>query len=75
MASSNQEGLVVIKKSIQIIGAGNDGTIQISPQQLDFGTITVGFSETLSILISNKSNCNLYIELQMQANNESVSQI
>jgi hypothetical protein len=75
MASSSQEGLVVIKKSIQIIGAGNDGTIQISPQQLDFGTITVGFSKTLSILISNKSNCNLYIELQMQANNESVSQI
>lgn len=30
-SSINQEGLVAIKKSIQIIGAGNDGTIQISP--------------------------------------------
>ena len=26
-------------------------------------------------MITNKSNCNLYIELMMQANNESVSQI
>jgi len=40
---------------------------------IDFGTITVGFSKTLSIMITNKSNCNLYIELMMQANNESVS--
>lgn len=31
-SSINQERLVAIKKSIQIIGAGNDGTIQISPQ-------------------------------------------
>jgi hypothetical protein len=59
------EGTLIIKKSIQIIGAGNDGNIEISPQLLDFGTITVGFGKTLSIVITNKSNCNLYIELMM----------
>jgi len=32
---------------------------------LDFGTITVGFSKTLQVLITNKSNCNLFIELKM----------
>lgn len=57
------EGVLQIKKSIQIIGAGNDGQVTIAPQLLDFGTITVGFSKTLSIVLTNKSNCNLYIEL------------
>lgn len=39
--------------------------ISISPENLDFGTITVGYSKTLSVTITNKSNCNLYIELKM----------
>ena len=52
-------------KCIQIIGAGADGMIAISPENLDFGTITVGYSKTLSVTISNKSNTNLYIELKM----------
>lgn len=39
--------------------------IAISPENLDFGTITVGYSKTLSVTISNKSNTNLYIELKM----------
>ena len=50
---------------MQIIGAGADGQIAISPENLDFGTITVGYSKTLSVTISNKSNTNLYIELKM----------
>jgi len=37
---------------------------------LDFGTITVGFSKTLSVVITNSSNCNLYIELKMAQANE-----
>lgn len=39
--------------------------ISISPENLDFGTITVGYTKTLSVTITNKSNCNLYIELKM----------
>ena len=52
-------------KYVQIVGAGADGMIAISPENLDFGTITVGYSKTLSVTITNKSNCNLYIELKM----------
>ena len=52
-------------KSIMIIGAGSDGLIKISPEKLDFGTITVGFSKTFSVVITNSSNCNLYVELKM----------
>jgi hypothetical protein len=36
---------------------------------LDFGTITVGESRTLSIVLTNKSNCNLFVDLMMQAAN------
>jgi len=51
--------------SIQILGAGADGMISISPENLDFGTITVGYTKTLSVTITNKSDTNLYIELKM----------
>ena len=54
-----------IRYDLEIIGAGSDGIISISPQQLDFGTITVGFSKTLSVVVINKSNTNLYVELKM----------
>ena len=67
LTQENVQGLPVPKsnKSITIIGAGSDGLIEISPLNLDFGTITVGFTKTLSVVISNKSKCNLYIELKM----------
>ena len=39
--------------------------IDISPEMLDFGTITVGYTKTLSVTITNKSESNLYIELKM----------
>lgn len=62
-------------KSIQIVGAGSDGMISISPDNLDFGTITASFSKTLSVVITNKSSCNLYIELRMtQTSKEGMSE-
>ena len=64
-ASFTNFGIQTIRKDISIIGAGSDGAIEISPKELDFGTITVGFSKTFSVIIYNKSNCNLYIELKM----------
>lgn len=38
-----------IRYDLEIIGAGSDGILSISPKDLDFGTITVGFSKTLSV--------------------------
>jgi hypothetical protein len=55
---------------LEIIGAGSDGILSINPKDLDFGTITVGFSKTLSVQVVNKSNCNLYIELMMSSKAE-----
>lgn len=38
-----------IRYDLEIIGAGSDGILSISPKDLDFGTITVGFAKTLSV--------------------------
>ena len=38
-----------VRYDLEIIGAGSDGILSISPKELDFGTITVGFSKTLSV--------------------------
>lgn len=38
-----------VRYELEIIGAGSDGVVSISPKDLDFGTITVGFSKTLSV--------------------------
>jgi hypothetical protein len=65
MMSIAENAPSTIRYDVEIIGAGSDGVITISPKSLDFGTITVGFSKTLSIQVINKSNCNLYIELKM----------
>jgi hypothetical protein len=54
-----------IRYDIEIVGAGSDGVLSLSPKDIDFGTITVGFSKTMSVTVVNKSNCNLYIELKM----------
>lgn len=35
------------KYTLDIIGRGSDGVIQIAPQAVDFGTITVGFTKIL----------------------------
>jgi len=61
----SQNNYKIATKNIMIIGAGSDGSIKISPELLDFGTITVGFSKTLSVTITNSSHCNLYVELKM----------
>ena len=45
-----------------------------SPLKLDFGTITVGFTKTLSVVITNKSKCNLYIELKMMQTSKDENQ-
>ena len=54
-----------IRYEVDIIGAGSDGVLSLSPKDIDFGTITVGFAKTMSVTVINKSNCNLYIELKM----------
>ena len=81
-AAAYEEGLLVdnlgaykqVTKNVMIIGAGGDGSIKISPEKLDFGTITVGFSKTLSVTITNSSNCNPYVELKMAHADENSSQ-
>jgi hypothetical protein len=58
------------KYTLEIIGRGSDGVIQLQPANVNFGTITVGFNKTLEATIYNRSNCNIFIELKMAPKNE-----
>lgn len=58
------------KYNLEIIGRGSDGIIQIQPHNVNFGTITVGFSKTLEATVFNRSNCNIFVELKMAPKNE-----
>ena len=71
MTQSVQGQQKSLLNTLTIIGAGSDGKIQISPSIIDFGTITVGFAKTLSVTITNKSNCNVFIELKMMQSRDS----
>ena len=53
------------KYTLEIIGRGSDGTIQLQPQNVEFGTITVGFNKVMQFTIFNRSNCNMFVELKM----------
>lgn len=55
----------IVRYEVEVIGAGSDGVLSLSPKDIDFGTITVGFAKTMSVTVINKSNCNLFIELKM----------
>ena len=58
------------KYTLEIIGKGSDGVIQIQPNNVDFGTITVGFNKTMQATVYNRSNCNIFIELKMAPKTE-----
>lgn len=58
------------KYMLEIIGRGSDGVIQIQPQNVDFGTITVGFNKTMQATVFNRSSCNIFIELKMAPKNK-----
>lgn len=58
------------KYTLEIIGRGSDGVLQMQPQNVDFGTITVGFNKTMQATVFNRSNCNIFIELKMAPKNE-----
>lgn len=67
VATSNT---VFKKYNLEIFGRGSDGGIQISPANVDFGTITVGFNKTMQATVYNRSNCNIFIELKMAPKTE-----
>jgi hypothetical protein len=57
------------KYELKIVGAGNDGSLSIKPDLLNFSTVTVGFNKNLSLIVINKSKTNLYIDFDLQQTN------
>lgn len=48
---------------ITVIGTGGTGVVQMSPKNIDFKTVSVGFSDLKSFTLSNISNCAIYVKL------------
>ena len=48
---------------ITIIGTGGTGNVQMNPKNIDFKTVSVGFSDLKSFTLSNISNCAIYVKL------------
>jgi len=57
---------LVQKYDIRVIGAGNDGNLSMKPEELTFGTVTVGFSQVLKLTVYNKSKTDLYIDFGLE---------
>lgn len=52
---------------VQVVGAGSDGQLKITPRKLEFGTVKVDFEQTLVFQVHNRSHCNLYVSLGLEA--------
>ena len=48
---------------ITVIGTGGTGMVQMNPKNIDFKTVSVGFSDLKSFTLSNISNCAIYVKL------------
>ena len=49
--------------TITVIGTGGTGMVQMNPKNIDFKTVSVGFSDLKSFTLSNVSNCAIYVKL------------
>lgn len=50
-------------KEVTVLGRGSDGNLTLSPTQLEFGTVKVGFHKKLSFSIYNPTITNFYIKI------------
>jgi len=55
-----------IEYFIEVEGSGTEGSLSVSPQVIDFGTVKVKFKEKLSAVVENISNCLFYVEFSLK---------
>ena len=70
----NSESICPVKERIienykyEIIGAGGDGSLQITPEIIDFGIVNVNFNKKVYFTIQNVSDCTFFVELNFKHN-------
>lgn len=52
--------------NFEIIGAGGDGSLKITPELIDFGIVKVNFNEKFYFVLENFSNYMFYVELVLK---------
>lgn len=58
---------------VQVVGAGSDGQLRITPRGLEFGTVKVDFEKKLIFQLHNRAHCNIYVSLSFEAHEEQFS--
>ena len=56
----------VVDYKFEIIGAGGDGALSITPLEIDFGIVKVNFNKKVYFVLENFSNYMFYIELNLK---------
>ena len=54
----------IFSKEFSILGRGSDGDLKIEPENLEFGTVKVGFHKKMSFSIYNPTITNFYIRIE-----------
>ena len=62
-------------KEIIVKGTGSNGNLSITPKELDFGTVKVGFHKKLSFSIYNPTITNFYIKIKTKNLNGKIIEV
>ena len=54
------------KYKIELFGAGGDGSLNLTPEKLDFDIVKVNFSCKKTVTLHNYSNCTFFIQLNIR---------
>ena len=57
---------IIVDYQFEIIGAGGDGALSITPLEIDFGIVKVNFNKKVYFILENFSNYMFYIELNLK---------
>jgi hypothetical protein len=59
-----------VSEVLQILGEGSDGSLQISPEVLNFEIVKVGFRKKLYATLQNPSNCSFNVTFRLVEPND-----
>jgi hypothetical protein len=53
---------------LEVAGEGSDGSISISTEEIDFGTVKITEQKKLQVKLKNTANCAFFVELHFRNN-------
>lgn len=60
----------MIEYPLEIIGAGSDGSLQITPSVINFEIVKVNFNKKVYCTLENLSHCTFFVEIKLSYKNK-----